>query len=337
MDNNIPLISVIISAYNSEKFIETRLLNLINQTIFDKIEVIIIDSGSMQNEQKIVMPFLTKYSNIRYFRTEERESIYKAWNRGIRLSKGEFITNANCDDMLVKDALHILSKYLQENPRIALVYGDQYITHTPYLDYYQINDKKLYKFPDFNRILQLEYCLIGSQPLWRSSLHFEDNIWFNEKYEICGDHEFELNISQYYEMYHIKIPLGSFYKSVKKENKEYQNSTQTLAEGHEISEIYTQKYINDISVIELHRLKNDYGKWIKINPILAYALKKILEFFRGPYILSFEFLYHFNVLILIRLGELKRASIVCQNFLRYKKSDKINKILNRLKQECQIS
>ena len=73
MYNNNPLVSVIISTYNSEKFMEGRLLDLINQTIFNKIEIIIIDSGSEQNEKKIVLPYITKHTNIRYFRKEERE------------------------------------------------------------------------------------------------------------------------------------------------------------------------------------------------------------------------------------------------------------------------
>jgi len=332
MDNNIPLVSVIISTYNSEKFIEGRLLDLVNQTIFDKIEIIIIDSGSEQNEKKIVMPFLTKHSNIKYFKTEERESIYKAWNRGIRLSKGQFITNANCDDRLDKDGLNILSKYLLDNPHIALVYADQYLTDTPCLNYYQITNKKLYKFPDFNRILQLEYCLVGSQPMWRSSLHFKDNIWFNEKYEICGDHEFELNISQNYDMSHLKIPLGSFYKSSKRENKEYQNYNRTKSEGREISELYTEKFINDVPLNELKRLKDEFEKWINITPTIAYTLKKISSLTKGPYVLSFEFLYHFNSLILLRLEEFERAKVVCEKFLKYKKSDKISRILNRIPQ-----
>lgn len=331
MYNNSPLVSVIISTYNSEEFMEGRLLDLISQTIFDKTEIIIIDSSSEQNEKKIVLPFLTKHTNIRYFRTEERESIYKVWNRGIKLSRGQFITNANCDDRLDRNGLNILSKYLLENPRIALVYADQYLTNTPNLDYYQIRDKKLYKFPHFNRILQLEYCLAGSQPMWRSSLHFENNIWFNEKYEICGDHEFELNVSQYNEIYHINIPLGSFYKSVNRENKEYQNSGKTKAEGRDISEIYTEKYINNIPADELFRLKNEYEKWININIMIAYAWKKISSLFKGQYVLSFEFLYHLNILILIRLGELKRAKTICENFLKYRKSEKIRKILDRIK------
>ncbi|WP_407931600.1 glycosyltransferase, partial [Ignavibacterium album] len=44
------LVSVIVSTYNSERFIRGKIEDLLNQSIFDKIEIIIINSGSLENE-----------------------------------------------------------------------------------------------------------------------------------------------------------------------------------------------------------------------------------------------------------------------------------------------
>ncbi len=74
--------------------------DLENQTIADKIEIIVVDSGSEQDEESIVKEFQRKYSNIKYIRTEKRETVYEAWNRGIKSSSGKYITNANTDDRL---------------------------------------------------------------------------------------------------------------------------------------------------------------------------------------------------------------------------------------------
>ena len=57
--------------------------DLESQTLAEKLEIIIIDSGSEQNERAIVEELKEKYSNIKYIRTENRETIYAAWNRGI--------------------------------------------------------------------------------------------------------------------------------------------------------------------------------------------------------------------------------------------------------------
>ena len=75
------VVSAIISTYNSAKFIESRISNLLNQTLGEDLEIIVVVSGSTQEESKIVEKFLEKYNNIKLIITDKRESIYQAWNR----------------------------------------------------------------------------------------------------------------------------------------------------------------------------------------------------------------------------------------------------------------
>ena len=86
------LVSAIVSVYNCERFIRGCLEDLEQQTIADKLEIVVVNSGSQQNEEPIIKEFQTKYDNIVYIKTEERETIYKAWNRGIKTSSGKYIT-----------------------------------------------------------------------------------------------------------------------------------------------------------------------------------------------------------------------------------------------------
>ena len=98
MSNTNVLVSALVSTYNSEKFIEGRIVDLLEQSISKYLQIVIINSGSTQNEDKIIKSFTESYSNITYLKTKERESIYKAWNRGIKVANGKYITNANTDD-----------------------------------------------------------------------------------------------------------------------------------------------------------------------------------------------------------------------------------------------
>ncbi len=122
-------VSAIVSTYNSENFIRGCLEDLINQTFYRKglLEIIVIDSGSQENEQAIVQEFQALYAHIFYERTE-RETLYAAWNRGIKLARGKYITNANTDDRHRADALEVLADTLDNNPDIGLAYGDCLIT-----------------------------------------------------------------------------------------------------------------------------------------------------------------------------------------------------------------
>ena len=63
--------------------------------------------------------------NIKYIRTEERETVYKAWNRGIKAASGQYIANANTDDQYRLDALEKMARALDENPDKVLVYANQ--------------------------------------------------------------------------------------------------------------------------------------------------------------------------------------------------------------------
>ena len=100
------LVSAIVSAYKSEHFMSARLQNLVDQTFSKKkrLEVIVIDSNSPQNEKKIVEAFMETNENIKYLRTSKKETVYGAWNRGIKVAEGSYIINANCDDRFATDA-----------------------------------------------------------------------------------------------------------------------------------------------------------------------------------------------------------------------------------------
>ncbi len=242
-----PLVSVLISTYNSEKYITGRIEDLIAQSIFKKIEIIVIDSGSQQYEGSIVKSFINRYSNIKYIRTDKRETIYKAWNRGIKISSGTYITNANTDDRLRYDALEILSDTLEKDHRIGLVYAYQYVTPVPDIPFDKNNSKNKKIAPPFNRLNLFFGYFIGSQPMWRASLHFNDDVWFNEDYEVAGDYDFACRVAEKTRIQLIPKYLGTYFKATDNSNKEFLNLNKTRLESLSIQILYAKRYIASLS------------------------------------------------------------------------------------------
>ena len=119
-----PLLSAIVSTYNSERFLRGCLEDLERQTIANELEIVVVDSASQEDEGAIVKEFQERYSNLVYIRTQERETLYRAWNRGIKAASGKYVTNANVDDRHRADAMEILVQTLEENPDVTLVYAD---------------------------------------------------------------------------------------------------------------------------------------------------------------------------------------------------------------------
>ena len=209
-----PLVSALISTYNSERFIRGCIEDLQRQTIAHQLEIIVIDSASHQNEWKIVCELQGRYNNIRYLRTEQRETIYQAWNRGIRIASGRFITNANTDDRHRRDALELMAATLDAHPDIALVYGDCLVTTIPNQTFEHTIRCGYHIRPEYSPEFMLSGCHIGPQPMWRKDVHNEIG-YFSEELSSAGDYEFWCRIALKHRMKHIPQFLGLYYDNPK--------------------------------------------------------------------------------------------------------------------------
>lgn len=207
-------VSAIVSTYNSEKFMRGCLQDLVEQTLYKQgaLEIIVIDSGSQQNEQAIVREFQAKYQNIVYDRTSERETLYAAWNRGIKMSRGAYMTNANTDDRHRPDALEIMAKYLDKNATVSLVYADQLITDVANDSFATTQAEKCWNLPAFDYSELERRCIIGPQPMWRKSLH-EKYSYFRAEFTAAGDYEFWLRIGKTENIVRLPEILGLYYKN----------------------------------------------------------------------------------------------------------------------------
>ena len=206
------LVSAIVSTYNSERFIRGCLEDLEAQTIAHKLEIIVVDSGSEQNEAAIVKEFQKKYTNIKYIRTEQRETVYAAWNRGVRAAAGKYITNANSDDRHRKDALEKMVDVLEQRPDIALVYANVIKTENENETFDNFTSSGTYCWKDFDPKTLVDGCYIGPQPMWRKDVHDEYG-YFDETFHSAGDWEFWLRISQNETFFHLNEFLGLYLES----------------------------------------------------------------------------------------------------------------------------
>jgi glycosyltransferase involved in cell wall biosynthesis len=203
------LVSAIVSTYNSEEFLLGCLEDLTAQTISESLEIIVIDSASPQNEGEIVADYQRKHGNIRYVRTDRRETLYQAWNRGIKMATGKYVTNANTDDRHRKDALEIMAQVLEVEPDVALVYADQIYTRVPNETFESTSSRKRRMWKDYSYQALRGHCLVGPQPMWRKSIH-DRHGYFDESYVSAGDWEFWLRIGRLEKFKKVDEVLGLY-------------------------------------------------------------------------------------------------------------------------------
>ena len=129
MSGNNPLVSVIIPAYNHEKYVQETIKSIINQT-YQNIELIIVDDGSKDNTWQKIQEMREecekRFSRV-VFETKQNEGTCKTLNRLINLTNGEYIYLIASDDISKPYAIEKEIEFLSNNTDYALVVGENEI------------------------------------------------------------------------------------------------------------------------------------------------------------------------------------------------------------------
>lgn len=100
-------ISVIIPVFNAESYLKRCLDSVLNQTLQD-IEVICIDDCSTDNSFEILQNFAKMDTRLTILRNVENIGQGLTRNKGIDLSRGEYIAFVDCDDWIETDMYQVL-------------------------------------------------------------------------------------------------------------------------------------------------------------------------------------------------------------------------------------
>lgn len=98
------LISIVMPAYNSEKYICDSIESVINQS-YENWELIVIDDNSSDSTFQIVEFFKEKDSRIRLYKNLVNSGVSKSRNKAISLAKGNWIAFLDSDDLWTKNKL----------------------------------------------------------------------------------------------------------------------------------------------------------------------------------------------------------------------------------------
>ena len=113
-----PRVTVIVAAYNGERFLHETLESVFAQE-FDSFEVVFVDDGSEDRTGEIAQSF-----PVRYLR-QENQGLPAARNAGLAAARGEYVAFLDADDLLPPTKLGLQVAYLDEHPEIGCVLGRQ--------------------------------------------------------------------------------------------------------------------------------------------------------------------------------------------------------------------
>lgn len=113
-----PLVSIIIPVYNAESTLEQCLASIFNQA-YSSIEIIAVNDGSTDSSAQV----LEKYRDRVKIITQENSGAPVARNRGAEVATGEYILFCDADIVLAPQAIEVMQKTLDQNPKSGYAYS----------------------------------------------------------------------------------------------------------------------------------------------------------------------------------------------------------------------
>lgn len=115
-----PMVSVLMPAYNQEKFVAEAIQSVLDQTFTDW-ELIIVDDGSPDNVAAVVAPYVESDRRIKFFHTENR-GVAGARNFAASRASGQYLLPLDADDKIAPSYLSRAMAVFSMQPDTKLVY-----------------------------------------------------------------------------------------------------------------------------------------------------------------------------------------------------------------------
>lgn len=261
-----PKISVIMPVYNTGIYLEETLNSLVNQTIIDDIEVLMIDDGSTDESRYIIEKFALDYDNFHACH-KENEGQGIARNYGVSIAKGDYIHFMDSDDYIIPDAYEklynlVLSKdydfvvgnvmkFTDYNCWEDILFKNAFQDLNEDTEFHSINDHPFLVWDTItcNKLFKKEFLQKNNIQFPNEKIFFEDVLFAFECY-INSDSFCYLN--DYFYFWRFRKNLSS----VTQRNNTAKNFLDRLEILHKIRELTLSCNLTEKTLNKL------FGKWL---------------------------------------------------------------------------
>ncbi|MEM9679403.1 MAG: glycosyltransferase family 2 protein, partial [Bacteroidota bacterium] len=116
--NNHPLVSVLMTTYNREKYLPDAIESVINST-YQHWELIIVDDVSSDRTVEIARKYELKEERIRVYENEQNLGDYPNRNKAASYAHGKYLKYVDADDLIYPYGLEQLIFYMEKFPEAA--------------------------------------------------------------------------------------------------------------------------------------------------------------------------------------------------------------------------
>jgi glycosyltransferase involved in cell wall biosynthesis len=207
--NDVPLVSVVIIAYNEEKHISAAIESVLNQT-YENIEVIVVNDGSTDSTLATASQYEPR---IKLITQKNSGGCSSPRNTGLNCASGQYVAFLDADDILVPEKIHMQIELFLEFKSIGMVIGnyENFRGDEKYQNHFSTCPELLSKFHNsegkcilFNKgeaaaLLISENFSIAGSPLYSRDALLELG-GFDESLLACEDFNLIYRMAQRYEV-----------------------------------------------------------------------------------------------------------------------------------------
>tara|TARA_Y100000996_G_C22542403_1_gene650498 strand:+ start:1354 stop:2247 length:894 start_codon:yes stop_codon:yes gene_type:complete len=186
------LISIVVNCYNGEKFLKKTLNSILSQS-YKNYEVIFIDNCSTDNSKKIFK--LYKDKRFKYFKTKKKINLYKSRNLALKKCNGNFITFLDTDDWWEKNFLFSRKKFFNSSKKYGFAFSNCFHYYEKNKSYKNFLNQKLPSGKILNELLRSYFVKLSTIIIKKEIIK---NYQFNPNYNIIGDYDLIIRISENY-------------------------------------------------------------------------------------------------------------------------------------------
>jgi len=110
-----PVVSVLTTSYNREKYIAQTLDSVLSST-FQDFEIIVCDDGSKDQTVDIARSYAAKDSRIRVYVNEKNLGDYNNRNKAASYARGKYLKYVDSDDLIYEHTLEVMVRYMERFP-----------------------------------------------------------------------------------------------------------------------------------------------------------------------------------------------------------------------------
>src|SRR5690242_19541243 len=118
-----PRVSTILPNYNYARYLKERIRSILNQTMTD-LELIYLDDASRDESNQVAQMFMGDSRMKMHCFDSNSGRVYRRWNDGAKLAKGDWLWFAGADDVVSPRFLERLLVQSEQYPDAAILYAN---------------------------------------------------------------------------------------------------------------------------------------------------------------------------------------------------------------------